>query len=207
MSPSARPRPEVRAARPADLPRIAALTLASYDTYGSIQGTYREALADPGRRIAGSSGLWVAELDGQVVGTVTYVRPGDAEWEGRAVPEGDAGFRVLAVDPTSEGRGVGRALVGACLARARADGAHRIVIVSMAWMHRAHGLYEGLGFARRPDLDVRFPGGEGYVFTADLTADAATRFPPPGPVPDRPPWFEEVWDPERDPDADRTNTG
>lgn len=28
-----------------------------------------------------------------MVGTVTYVEPGDAEWEGRSIPDGDAGFR------------------------------------------------------------------------------------------------------------------
>lgn len=184
----------VRDARPADLPRIAAITLASYDAYGTITGPYRQALADPGRRIDGSSGLWVAELRGAVVGTVTYVRPGDAEWEGRAIPEGDAGFRVLAVAPEAEGAGVGRALVEACIRQSADDGAHRIVIVSMDWMHRAHGLYRGLGFVRRPDLDVRFPGGGGFVFTLDLTAEAPTRFPTPGPIPAEAPWYADVWE-------------
>ena len=179
--------------RPAESARVGALTLAAYDRYGTISGPYRQQLADPAGRAAGCAALLVAEVDGEVVGTVTDVRPGDAQWEGRPVPEGDCGFRVLAVDPRVEARGVGRALVTACLDRARAEGRHRAVIISMAWMTRAHRLYQQLGFVRRPDLDVRFPGGEGWVFTCDLTADAPSHFPPPGPVPDQPPWFEDVW--------------
>lgn len=192
MSP-ADPPVRVRPMRPEESARVAALTLAAYDRYGRISGPYREQLADPAGRAAGSTALLVAELDAEVVGTVTDLRPGDAQWEGRPVPEGDCGFRVLAVDPRAEARGVGRALVSACLDRARAEGRHRAVITSMAWMTRAHRLYRQLGFVRRPDLDVRFPGGEGWVFTCDLTADAPAHFPPPGPVPDQPPWFEDVW--------------
>lgn len=179
--------------RPDEATQVGALTLAAYDAYGSISGAYRDALADPTRRVGGATAVLVAEHDGVVVGTITDVRPGDAEWEGRPTPEGDCGFRVLAVAPDVEARGIGRALVTHCLAQARAEGCRRAVITSMAWMTRAHRLYTGLGFVRRADLDVRFPGGEGYVFTLDLTPDAPAHFPPPGPVPLRPPWFEDVW--------------
>ncbi len=183
----------IRAMRTADSERVGRLTLAGYDAYGRIEGPYRRALGDPLQRLDGCTQLLVAELDGEVVGTVTFVLPGDREWESRPVPEGDAGFRVLAVDPAAEGNGVGRALVEACIAAARDRDRHRIVIVSMAWMHRAHRLYEGLGFRRRPDLDLRFPSGVGHVLTYDLTEDADRRFPAPGPVPDPLPWFEDVW--------------
>lgn len=172
---------------------VGAITLAGYDAYGRMEGEYREFLGDPSRRLGGCTALLVAELDGRLVGTVTYVLPGDAQWEGRPVDDGDAGFRVLAVAPEAEGHGVGRALVEACIERSRARGCRRIIITSMAWMTRAHRLYEGLGFIRRPDLAVRFPSGCGVVFTRDLVADAADHFPAPGPVPDDPPWFEDAW--------------
>jgi hypothetical protein len=84
-------------------------------------------------------------------------------------------------------------LVEECIRRAREAGCHRIVISSMTWMGRAHQLYGSLGFERRPDLDVRFPGGIGVVFTLGLTDEAPTRFPPPGPIPAEPPWYEDVW--------------
>ena len=69
-----------------------------------------------------------------------------------------------------------------------------MLITSMSWMDRAHELYIGrYGFVRRPDLDVRFPSGTGVILARDLTAEAEERFPPPGPVPGTPPWFEDVW--------------
>jgi GNAT superfamily N-acetyltransferase len=180
--------------RPEESARVGELTLTAYDSYGTIDGPYRDLLADPRQRMDGCSALLVAELDSRVVGTVSFVVPGDGEWEDRPEPQGDAGFRVLAVDPTAEGRGVGHRLVTDCIDRARTLGKHRMVIVTMAWMHRAHRLYAGLGFVRRPDLDVRFPGGVGHVLTLDLTPDAPRRFPAPGPVPSEVPWFEDAWD-------------
>jgi GNAT superfamily N-acetyltransferase len=184
----------IRPMRPEEAAHVGRLTLASYDAYGYIGGEYRGQLGDPLPRLAGASAVLVAELDGVVVGTVTYVLPGDQQWEGRAIPEGDAGFRVLAVDPSVEGRGVGRRLVEHCIERARADGHHRLVITSMAWMTRAHALYERLGFTRRPDLDITFPSGIGVVFTLDLTEEAPSRFPAPEPVPAVPPWYADVWE-------------
>lgn len=184
--------------RPEDAPRVGALTLAAYDRYGRIEGEYRDFLADPLRRLERCTAVLVAEIDtgdggAQVVGTVSYVVPSDAEWEDHAEPAGDAGFRVLAVDPAYEGRGIGSALVEACLVRARRAGAHRMLIISMAWMSRAHALYTGrYGFVRRPDLDVRFPSGVGVFLARDLTDEAPRRFPPPGPVPPEPPWFTDV---------------
>lgn len=179
--------------RPEEADRVGQLTLDSYDGYGRIEGPYRDHLADPRRRLGQCTDLLIAEAGTEVVGTVTFVLPGDGEWEGRAVPEGDASFRMLAVDPRAEGLGVGRALVTACIDRARAHGARRIVITTMAWMDRAQRMYARLGFERRPDLDVRFPSGIGYVLTYDLTPDASAWFPPPGPVPTEPPWYEDVW--------------
>ncbi len=195
---------QIRELRPEDAARVGALTLAGYDAYGRIEGPYREALGDPLQRVDGCTQLLVAELDGEVVGTVTFVLPGDREWESRPEPEGDAGFRVLAVDPAVEGHGVGRALVEACIAAARAHDRHRIVIVTMSWMHRAHRLYEVLGFDRRPDLDLRFPSGVGYVMTYDLTDEAPARFPAPGPAPEEIPWFEDVWLPRATPSCGDT---
>ena len=183
----------IRPFRDRDAEVVGRLTIAAYDAYGRIEGEYRDFLADPRRRVGGCTALLVAEVHGQLVGTVTFVLAGDPEWEGRPVPEGDAAFRVLAVAPGQEGRGIGRRLVSACLDLARDHGCHRLVITSMAWMHRAHRLYEAFGFVRRPDLDVRFPGGDGVVFTLDLTAEAPNRFPAPGPTPTDLPWFEDAW--------------
>lgn len=174
--------------------RVGEITLAAYDASGSrIEGDYRDWLADPVARVPHATDVLVAVDDttDEPLGTVTFVLPGDDEFEhpGR---EGDAGFRMLAVAPEAQGRGVGAALIDTCIDRARAAGAHRIVISSMHWMTRAHGMYLRRGFTRRPDLDVRFPGGTGIVFSLDLTDDADTRFGPPGPARE-PLWFEDAW--------------
>lgn len=184
----------VRPFRPEDAGAVGRITLDAYDAYGTIGGEYRAYLADPLRRAEACEALLVAELHGEVVGTVTFVVPGDGAWEGPTPPPGDASFRVLAVAPQAEGSGAGRALVARCVELARELDRHRIFIVSMAWMTRAHVLYERVGFERRRDLDVRFPAGDGYLFQYDLTEQAPDRFPPPGPVPDELPWFEDAWD-------------
>jgi predicted N-acetyltransferase YhbS len=184
----------IREFRPDDAEVVGQLTLGAYDLYGTISGEYRTYLGDPNLRVDHCTSLLVAELDGEVVGTVTFVLPGDRAWEGPREPVADAGFRVLAVAPDVEGSGVGRALVERCIDLAREHGSHRLMIVSMTWMTRAHTLYRKLGFERRPDLDLRFPGGDGLMFQRDLTDQADERFPPPGAVPDELPWFEDVWD-------------
>lgn len=184
----------VRGMRLEEAERVGAITLASYDGAVRIEGDYRAFLADPLRRRDLCTALLVAELDGEVVGTVTYVLPTDGAWEGRRVPEGDCSFRVLAVAPGVQGRGVGRVLAQACIARAREAGCRRMMIVSMAAMTRAHRLYDALGFVRRPDLDVRFPEDDGLAFTLDLAPDAPAHFPPPGEVPDPLPWYADAWE-------------
>ena len=188
-----RDHPTVRSMRPEEAAEVGRLTLAAYDAYGTLTGPYRDRVADPAGRLETATAVLCAELEGRLAGTVTFVLPHDLEWEPRGEPAGDAGFRILAVAPWAEGRGVGRALVAACIERARAAGARRLVITTMAWMDRAHLLYQHLGFEHRPDLDVRFPSGLGHTYVLDLVPGAAEHFPPPGPVPDVAPWFEDAW--------------
>lgn len=193
----------VRGMRTAEAAEVGRVTLAAYDRYGDIGTRYRAYLTDPAARRHRCTSLLVAvDAAERVLGTVTYVTPDDADWEDTPVPNGDAGFRILAVAPDAEGRGVGTALVQACVDRARESGAYRLLIVSMSWMGRAHDLYSRrFGFTRRPDLDVRFDAARGLILTADLRPGAAERFPPPGPVPDPLPRFEDAWGHVRETDG------
>lgn len=190
---------EIRPVRPEEHARVGELTLAAYDRVGTMSDAYRAEIADTGARVADGADVWVAVDDGgAVIGAVTFVDAGNRHFEAPEV--GDCGFRMLAVDPAAQGRGVGRALVQRCLDEATARGRRRIAIHTMIWMEGAQAMYDSMGFVRRPDRDVVFPGGVGWVYQRDLVPDAADHFPPPGPVRDPLPWFEDLW-------AERDATG
>lgn len=93
-----------------------------------------------------------APADHAVVGCVTYV-PEEASPLAEDLRSGEAGLRMLAVSPSAQRRGVGRALVEACVDRARRDGKERLFLHSGTWMRGAHRLYESLGFRRVPERD------------------------------------------------------
>jgi ribosomal protein S18 acetylase RimI-like enzyme len=145
----------VRRAEPADFPAVARLTVAAYEADGQLKGEhgYGAVLADVSTR-AGSGEVLVAVDDstGAVLGSVTFVLPGTpfAELSG----PGEAEFRMLAVDPAAQGRGVGAALARACVDRAAELGCTAVVICVRAGMAvSAHRLYERLGFVRSPEKD------------------------------------------------------
>ena len=92
-----------------------------------------------------------ADGEDRVLGSVTWC-PAGSTW--REIARDDEGeFRMLAVAADARGRGVGEALVRACLDRARADGLAGVAISTMDLMTGAHRLYERLGFSRVPEAD------------------------------------------------------
>lgn len=181
----------VRGATAADAAAVADVTLAAYGALPwSPSAAYVQRLGDGSARVAAGDVL-VAEIDGTVVGTTTVVMAGDDRFE-HPPRHGDGGFRMLAVAPTAQGRGVGRALADACLDRLRAAGARRVLITTMEQMAAARVMYTSMGFVRRGDLDVRYPGGRGLVMALDLVAVEPGTFAPAGPVPDEAPWYEDA---------------
>ena len=142
----------VRPAVPADYPVIARLTLAAYEAGGQVRGIngYGAVLADvAGRAPAGE--LLVAAEGQTVLGAVLFVRPGSPFAE--LSTAGEAEFRMLAVDPSAQGRGIGRALATACVERAAAAGCSAVVICVRDFAVEAQRLYRGLGFVRVPEVD------------------------------------------------------
>lgn len=137
-----------------DADALGRLVLAAYlsdEGYPQDPGYEAELLDVAGR--ARAADVAVAALDGRVVGSVTYVAEQSNPMSEHDDPDAGA-FRMLAVDPAVQGSGAGRALVQWCVERARGGGKRRLLIHSGVWMTRAHGLYERMGFIRRPDLDA-----------------------------------------------------
>jgi GNAT superfamily N-acetyltransferase len=143
---------EVRVATPAEYAEIGRLTVAAYAADGQLGGEhgYERILADVAGRTEHGTVLAAVEGD-RVLGSVTFVLPGSryAELSG---PD-EAEFRMLAVDPGAQGRGVGAALVGACVSRATALGYGALVISARDFSKAAHRLYERFGFVRTPAAD------------------------------------------------------
>jgi GNAT superfamily N-acetyltransferase len=158
---------DVRPARPEELPAAGEVVRRAYQAEGWALDGYGDTLADTTTRAAHAE-IVVAVDGGTLVGCVTFVRPGTRYAElSRA---GEAEFRMLGVDPAARGRGVGAALVGWCLDRARELGAARLLLSSDVRMTDAHRLYRRLGFTRRPELDwCPQPGFELVAFGYELT--------------------------------------
>ncbi|MCW2831981.1 MAG: family N-acetyltransferase [Aeromicrobium sp.] len=164
----------VRVARPDEHATIGALTVAAYDADGylafpdgSYDHDYAAWLADaPGR--GRDTTLLVADHDGEIVGAVTWCPYGSGSAQlARSAHQGE--LRTLAVDSAWRGRGIGAALVDACLARARTAGLSEVLLCSLDAMLPAHRLYASYGFVRRADLDwTPEPGVTLWAFSLTL---------------------------------------
>ena len=148
----------VRVAEPAEYAEAGRITADGYHaddllrrTDGLIDLDYQAQLTDTSGR-GREAELLVAVDDGEVLGTVTWCPPW-SPWRELATRPDQGEFRMLSVAPAGRRRGVGRALVKACLDRARAQGVREVLISSLPQMTAAHALYREFGFVRAPALD------------------------------------------------------
>ncbi len=146
----------IRRVRPEEYGAVAELTVV---TYAAVLGPlldeeYRLELADVASRAKEAEVLVAVDWAGALLGSVTYV-PGlgpFAEFEAAD----EAGIRMLVVAPGAQRRGVGAALVQACVDRARAAGKRRISLHTTPSMLAAQRLYQRLRFRRAPERDLSF---------------------------------------------------
>ncbi|HEY3717117.1 MAG TPA: bifunctional helix-turn-helix transcriptional regulator/GNAT family N-acetyltransferase [Jatrophihabitantaceae bacterium] len=98
------------------------------------------ATHDPDRERA-----WIAEIDGQRVGCVMCARADDADRADRA-DKATAKLRLLLVEPSARGLGVGTRLVDACVDFARDAGYQRMTLWTQSTLSAARRIYAAAGF-------------------------------------------------------------
>jgi ribosomal protein S18 acetylase RimI-like enzyme len=163
----------VREARPDEFETLGRIVVAAYREVGALAGDegYVAELSDVAGRASTAVVLAAVDAeDGRPIGCATYV-PGLASPLAEELGPGEASIRMLAVDPAATGRGAGSALAAACVAMARRDGFHRIVLHSLPAMAGAQRIYERLGFRHAPERDwVPVPEIHLLCFVLDLDA-------------------------------------
>lgn len=159
----------LRRARPDDHTAIGEITVAAYEEFTTAAEVgYVDHLRDAASRDRDAE-LWVATDDesGEILGSVTLC-PADSPWR-EIGTDGEAEFRMLAVSPSAQRRGVGSALMDLVVRRAREDRATAIVLSSLAEMTAAHRIYGRRGFWRTPERDWSpAPGVDLIAFRKEL---------------------------------------
>jgi len=147
----------IRDALPGDREAILNLTLLAYQEYAPLMryweyyrndiiATLQDVL--PAEQIA-------AEQNNAIVGSVLLYPAGTVF----TFPDGDTftllwpEVRLLAVAPAMRGEGIGAALMGECIRRARGSGAQSLTLHTNDIMHAAIRLYERMGFEHDRSLD------------------------------------------------------
>lgn len=141
---------DIRPATPADYQTVAELTADVYIGGGFVSeaDTYADRLRDTATR-AEQAKVVVAEVDGEIVGSVTIAEPASPFAD--VAEKGELEFRMLAVSETARGKGVGSALVRHVLDVAYDRGDRAVIISTQSDMVDARRIYDRNGFVPAPE--------------------------------------------------------
>ena len=96
------------------------------------------------------SEIIVAEYGGEFSGAVAYYKPGKDQTG--YFPMDWASIRLLVVNPTSRGKGIGRALMNECVSRANRDLASAMGLHTSPIMDVALSMYLRMGFQKVKEI-------------------------------------------------------
>jgi GNAT superfamily N-acetyltransferase len=101
--------------------------------------------------------VWIAEVDGRPAGSIACMTATQNDTE-----NGTAKLRLLLVEPSARGLGVGERLVAECLRFAERVGYRRITLWTTSELAAARRIYQRAGFAL--DAEAPFDGfGRGVI--------------------------------------------
>jgi len=152
----------IRNARPNEFEALGKLMVS---VYSQLEGFPKESEQPEYYQLLYNIGEWTkkpkTELlvatthDGHLLGGVVYF--GDMQYYGSggiATSEKNAaGFRLLAVELSARGKGIGKLLTNECLRKAREAKLSQVIIHSTKAMQTAWKMYQSMGFKRSEDLD------------------------------------------------------
>ena len=122
-------------------PAFAKLNYEWIEKYYRVEPHDRELLDSPRENIIRKGGaIFFAVVDNEPVGTVALIDHGPTEFE----------LAKMAVSPDYRGRGIGKILMQACIASARAAGKQQIFLESNTGLGPAISLYRSVGFEEVP---------------------------------------------------------
>jgi len=133
----------LREPRPGDMGRVVQLHGELYASEFGYDTTFEALVAEIAAAFvqnydAAAERCWIAELDGEVVGSVFLVK------KSKTV----AKLRLLILEPRARGQGLGRRLTQACIQFARDKGYRKIVLWTQSHLAAARAIYQAEGFRK-----------------------------------------------------------
>ncbi len=149
---------EIREARPDEYGETGVVTANAYREFFSETDphSYLEEIADVAGRAPRTTVLVAVDGD-RIIGSATLELDGRTSEDAGPLAPDEAHIRMLGVDPEVRRAGVGKQLMTACEARARAAGRTRITLHTTTLMRAAREMYTSLGYERSEDRV--FPDG------------------------------------------------